>query len=262
MNSLDLNLIERGLYDRNFFNKIEIHPVLESTNVLAKDLAENGAENGTVIIANHQTGGKGRLGRSFYSPPNSGIYMSIVLRPTLSADCALLITSAAGVAVCRAIDKICGLYCDIKWVNDIYINNKKICGISAEASMDFQSYTLKYVVLGIGINITTDDFPSELTPKADSIKKHATKADFSRNQLISQVLNEIQIVYNDLTKKNFIFEYRNRSCVIGRDINVITGETSKIAFAVDINEFGHLIVKNVDGRIEALNTGEVSIRLI
>ncbi len=257
------NIIEREITslinNKQLFSNINVFETLKSTNITAKELASNGAKSGTVVIANEQTAGKGRLGRNFYSPQNSGIYMSVILRLDESIDCSLLITSGVSVAVCRAIENKYNVSPQIKWVNDVYINDKKICGILTEASINFENNKLDYIIVGIGINITTNDFPTELKTKAGSLHESLSEDTISRNSLIAEVLNQLEIVCNDLKKKTFIQEYKNRSCVLGCDIKMINGENQEIATAIDINEFGHLIVKTLDGNIKELNTGEISI---
>lgn len=263
MDKLNKNTIEQKL-NSSFFSNINIYNVLESTNITAKELANENAINGSVIIAEQQTSGKGRLGRSFYSPKNSGIYMSVILRLKQSIDCSLLITSAAAVAVCRAIEKIYNVNPQIKWVNDVYLNDKKICGILTEASINYKNNSLDYIIVGIGINVSTTDFPDDIKNRASSILSDeaiSTKK-ISRNELISEVLNQLEIICNDLEDKTFINEYKNRSCVLGCDINVISIDKQEFATAIDITDNGHLVVKTFDGEIKELSTGEITIRKV
>ena len=126
---------------------------LDSTNSYLKEMAAKGAQEGTIIIANRQSAGRGRLGRSFFSPEEKGIYMSILLRPDISLERAVLITSMAAVAVAEAIEQVSGIQTKIKWVNDIFLNKKKVCGILTEAGIDAETGTLEYAVLGIGVNV-------------------------------------------------------------------------------------------------------------
>lgn len=155
-----------SLYLNNEYSNIDIYTykLVSSTNDVAKTLALNGAKHGTVIISEEQSAGKGRLGRVFYSPANTGIYMSIILRPNLTAMDSVLITTSASVAICNAIQKVTGIECQIKWINDIYLNNKKVGGILTEASTNFESGTIDYLILGIGLNFNKpkESFPKEL----------------------------------------------------------------------------------------------------
>ena len=162
-----------SLYLNNEYSKIDIYTykLVSSTNDVAKTLALNGAKHGTVIISEEQSVGKGRLGRVFYSPANTGIYMSIILRPNLTAMDSVLITTSASVAICNAIQKVTGIECQIKWINDIYLNNKKVGGILTEASTNFESGTIDYLILGIGLNFNKpkESFPKELETIASSL---------------------------------------------------------------------------------------------
>ena len=251
------------LNDSSFYPEIQVHKVLESTNKTAKELANAGAPGGTVVIAEQQSGGRGRLGRSFCSPPGAGVYISILLRPSDSVETSMLVTSAAAVAVSRAIQKTCGLETQIKWVNDVYLDGKKLCGILTEASMNFENGALDYLVAGIGINLSSKDFPPELREIATSLKDHLGAGTPSRSCLAGAVLNEFQSVVNDLHEKSFLEEYRKRSFILGSEINIISPSgTTERSRAIDINEHGHLIVELTDGTQKALNSGEVSIRKI
>lgn len=263
MDKLNENAIKQKL-NSNFFSKINIYDVLESTNITAKELANKNAKNGSVILAEQQTAGKGRLGRNFYSPENSGIYMSVILRLDQSIDCSLLITSAAAVAVCRAIEKMYNVNPQIKWVNDVYLNHKKICGILTEASINYKNNSLDYIIVGIGINVSTTDFPNDIKNKASSILTNEVISNniISRNELIAEVLNQLEIICGDLEDRTFINEYKNRSCVLGCDINVISMDKQEFAKAIDITDNGYLIVKTIDGEIKQLSTGEITIRKV
>ena len=145
---------------------------ISSTNTVLKTMAAEGAREGLVLIAEEQTGGKGRMGRRFYSPPGSGLYMSILLRPGTEASRSTGITACAAVAVALAIEELSGRPANIKWVNDIYMDKRKVCGILTEASVDCESGLLNYAVVGIGINtlVPAGDFPQELQTIAGSAK--------------------------------------------------------------------------------------------
>ncbi len=226
-----------------------------STNTVAKELAEN-ALHGTLVIARHQTGGRGRLGRTFASPDDSGIYMSIILEP---ADAnAMLLTTAAAVAVCRAIEKICGQEPQIKWVNDIYLNGKKVCGILAEGVTDHITGQLSHVILGIGINCNADAIPEDLADIAGAVE-----GDFSINQLAAEVHKQMLALTEHPA---FIDDYRQRSMVIGKTVSVYKGgytpdKPGLPARVLDIDNAGGLKVIYTDGSRETLSTGEISIRL-
>jgi len=252
----------KHLKSRDFY-RLTVMERVDSTNTVLKRLAENGEAEGRVVIANEQTSGRGRMGRSFFSPPNSGVYISVLLRPKLSASDSLLITTAAAVAVCRAIEGVTGRAAAIKWVNDIYCAGKKVCGILTEASIDFESGALSYAVLGIGINITDPDggFPDELKDIATSIYEGKPYSSEVRGRLAAAVLDNFLEIYRELHTKSFMEEYRERSFVIGKEVYVISPSSREEAYVLGIDDDdARLIVKTADGGIKALSSGEISIR--
>ena len=174
--------------------KLDVFKTIDSTNNFAKSLAQLGAEHGTTVISEVQTQGKGRMGKNFYSPLGMGIYMSVIIRPKLSVEHSLLITSCAAVAVAEAIEKVSGIDCKIKWVNDIYAGNKKLCGILTEASVDVEQGGLEYAVVGIGLNVQNVTFPKNVADIATSIKLE-TNENVSRSLLAAE--------YSIALKKSF-----------------------------------------------------------
>ena len=234
---------------------------IDSTNRYLKELAADGAPEGTVIIAEKQSAGRGRLGRSFFSPEEKGIYMSILLRPDMELQRSVLITSMAAVAVARAIERISGVPALIKWVNDVFLNKKKVCGILTEAGIDTQKGTLDYAVLGIGVNVGIMEFPAELKEIATSVSNECGFA-VSKEVLIEEILKELEQWYPTLWDGSFLEESKKRSVLLGKDILVLNASAeggSYPAKAVDINELGNLIIER-NGVREVLNSGEVSIR--
>ena len=240
--------------------QLEVRPSVTSTNTLAKEMAAQGAKEGTVLIALEQTEGLGRMGRSFYSPQSSGIYFSIILRPKLKLEDALLITTATAVAVSQAIETVAGKPSSIKWVNDIYLGEKKVCGILTEASLNFESGSLEYAVVGIGINVDTKDFPEEISSVAGSLFCEKPKDSPITSILVAEVLNNISKCMKSMTDKTYLEEYRRRSFLIGKDILVLKGKDTFYAKAIEIDEKARLIVEYDDKTTEALNSGEVSVR--
>ena len=243
---------------KGFDNTIIVMDEVDSTNLELKRLAQGGANDGTVVIAEHQTSGRGRLGRSFFSPAGSGIYMSVLIKPSFEEEKAVLVTTAVSVAVCRAIERVSGKNPLIKWVNDLYLNNKKICGILTEAIRDAKSGRIEYIVIGIGINCAETDFPDDIKNIAGSICER--EECFSRNELIAEIIKEINILGDFADNKDFIDEYRRRSLVIGKEIRIL-GKTEEKATAIDIDENGGLVVKLSNGETKILSSGEISIRL-
>lgn len=236
---------------------ITIHKVTGSTNEDAKALAVAGAVHGTMVLAEEQTQGRGRLGRSFYSPKSSGVYMSIVLRPNLAITDAVLITTAASVAVSRAVEEVSDQTPGIKWVNDVFVNEKKICGILTEAVSGFESGVVECVVVGIGINVIDPGFPDEIKQVAGSLS--GQRSDFSRNRLAALVANHLLELSAALPDRSFLDEYRKRSILLGKPIRFLENNVWYDAVAVDVADSGGLVIETAAGR-RTLSSGEVSIR--
>lgn len=258
------------LKDPSLAGRIHVFRTVESTNLTAKKMALDGAPFGTVVISEEQTKGRGRMGRSFYSPPEGGIYMSFILKPRLDMAKSVLITTAASVAVCNAIEAVAGITCRIKWVNDIYIGEKKICGILTEAVSDFESGSIESIVCGIGINYSTV-FPEELSAIAGSLFEKQSGKGVSRNRLIAEVINQVLNIYDVMESKEFIEDYKTRSFVLGKEILIIPTvrpdterdlTTGIQGTAIDIDGNGGLVVRYRDGSTGTLNSGEISIRTI
>lgn len=241
--------------------RICVQRTVSSTNTVIKQYAAAAETQGLVVIADTQTAGRGRLGRQFYSPAGTGIYMSLLLRPQLAAEKAQLITTAAAVALAQAIDALAPVHAQIKWVNDIFINGKKTCGILTEAAFNIENGTLDYAVLGIGINAYTPlgGYPPEIGKIAASVFT-APAADL-RNRLAAEVLNRFMPLYTHLADKAYLAEYRARSCVVGKPVLVVQNGVSTPAVATGIDDDLHLLVQYENGEKAALSTGEISIRL-
>ena len=251
--------IERWLKTKTFAREMEIHETLDSTNNRAKTLAAQGAAHGLLVAADSQSGGRGRRGRNFFSPGASGIYVSFILRPKVSPEQASLLTSLAAVAAARAIETLAPADVKIKWVNDLYLGGKKICGILSEAGMDMETGGLDYAVVGIGVNVLPMEFPPELSGIATSIGNETGKT-VSRNRLIAEIANQLENLYGDLETGNFLEESRRRSNVIGRKVQVFEGGRSYPAEALGIDEKGKLIIRSPEGETH-LGFGEVSLKL-
>ena len=231
---------------------LEVYKILDSTNTECKRRVIDGAPHGLTILAEEQTGGKGRLGRNFYSPAKTGIYMSILVHPAFDGNDAMLLTTAASVAVCRGIKEVLHKETQIKWVNDIYLDGRKICGILTEAISNFEMGKIDSAIVGIGINYRTEDFPEEIR-------------DIPRNQLVAAILNAFWKIYDTLETREFIKEYRERSMVIGQQVRLQENGEWKEATALDIDDNGGLIVQmeEADGSTgkRVLQTGEITLRL-
>lgn len=239
---------------------LQVYPCVTSTNALAKDCGERGDAEGTVIIAAEQTAGRGRLGRVFYSPANTGLYMSILLRPSIPPTEALSVTTAAAVAICRAIERVSDKTAQIKWVNDVFCDGKKVCGILTEAALDAKTGSLSYAVLGIGINVQDPDggFPAELSGIAASV---FGKKDGDRAALAAAVLDEFFAIYRCLEAGTFVEEYRRRSMLAGRSILVSTSHGDREATAIEVDGDCRLRVRYASGEEATLSFGDVRIRI-
>lgn len=249
--------------------KYHVFDVVDSTNLVARTIDDCTVPH--IIVANEQTKGRGRLGRSFYSPANTGLYMTIVFRPDFSLDKSMLITTFAAIAVCRAIEQITGLHPKIKWVNDIYLNDKKICGIGTEAQTSFETGNIDKILIGIGVNCFAASMPEELLDVATFIENPLKE--FTRSDLAATIVNEFFSILEEADTKKLIREYKSRSFILGHQImiyNTITGsspdkDTKGIrARAIDIDQNGGLVVEYLEGRrmreMETITSGEVSIR--
>lgn len=240
--------------------QIEFHSEIGSTNVRAKELAVNGAAHGFAVLAERQQAGKGRFDRHFYSPEGCGVYISLILRPEWPAERASLLTPLAAVAVARAIERVCDLKPQIKWVNDVYVNQKKVCGVLCEAGFEPQSGKMQYVVMGIGVNVGQMRFPEELSEVATSLSNECGQR-LSRAEFTAVLFDEINALWAQMDAAGFMAEYRSRSCVLGRKVSVFRGNERYEARAVDIDGEGSLIIQLPGGEKKTLHSGEISVRL-
>lgn len=241
---------------------LRVFDSVDSTNLVLRSLANEGATEGTVVIAAEQTGGRGRKGRSFYSPQGTGVYISLLLKPRIAPDDATLITTTAAVAVSEAVEALSGEPAAIKWVNDVFLRGKKVCGILTEGSFDMESGQFEYAILGAGINVYEPDggFPAEIREIAGSVL--VSPAPDAKNRIIAEYLNRFLPLYRSLGSAKTNAEYRRRSFVLGKMVNVFAGDRATPAHAIDIDERCRLLVEYENGRRETLSSGEISVRLI
>lgn len=251
--------IEELLFDKDC--RVLTFDTIDSTNLYLKKLAEDGANEKTIVVANHQTNGKGRLGRSFYSPADSGIYFSILLKPNIELKNAVNVTTCAGVAMCLTLEKMFGIKPKIKWVNDIFVNDKKVCGILTEAAVDSDTNKPKYVVLGVGCNlfVPKDDFPTEISDIAGSVVQSKENSIADRNAVIAHFLNVFFELCASLGSSEIYEMYKERMFLLGQKVKVMSSEQFE-AEIIDINPDFSLKLKLENGEIFNLNTGEVSVR--
>ena len=233
---------------------------VNSTNTYAKKLALSGGKHGTLIAANHQIEGRGRHGHSFESPAGTGLYMTLILRPNVEISRFQMITIAAAVAVCLAIED---LYSDskgdvkIKWVNDVFFKGKKITGILTEAVTNFESGEIESVVTGIGINVSTQKFTEEVANLAGSIFSGDDEILFGRDELCARVADYLMDFAENLNTPSIINAYRERSLLTDEDITYMKNETQHAGHVIRIDDFGGLVIRNENNEEEILRAGEV-----
>jgi len=227
-----------------------------STSTDIRELIKENAPEGVVVVSERQTGGRGRSGKSFFSP-DGGVYFSALLKP--KAEEATFITQAAAVAVLKAIDKLCQKKCGIKWVNDLYFDNKKVCGILCEAVMRGGEF---YVILGIGINLLPPEggFPDDIKNIAGALFDEGEDVSLIKSKLPETILDIFDEYYKKLESRSFLKEYRENSIMSGKRIVVFKNEGNFEATAIEIDENSHLVIKKDNGEIEKLSSGEISIK--
>ena len=229
----------------------------DSTNSLAK--RELNSENGTVFIADCQTAGRGRNGKSWISKNEEGLWFSILLKPDKKVKELANLTLVVGLAVVKAINKLCNVNAMIKWPNDIILDDRKLCGVLCESVVN--NGHCECIVCGIGINILTTCFDEEISKIATSLKI-STKSEYSREEICAIILNEFEVLYIDYLEnglKNSISEYCKNCITIGKEISLVTNKENKKALAIDVNNDGELIVVS-DGETITVSSGEVSVR--
>ena len=242
--------------------RLHVFESVTSTNDLAKDLTpEDSAE---IVIADSQTRGRGRLGRSFSSPSGTGLYMSVCIKPDFDLNKSLFVTMAAAVAVCRAIEKTAGKRPRIKWVNDLFLEGRKICGILTEAQTSFESGQIDKLIIGIGVNCFPGSFPEDVSEIAGPISDDPMA--FSRSALATEIINELMTLLQSFTDRKFLTEYRRTCFILGKNIRIcnIGDGRGILARAIDIDRDGGLVVEYMEGphmrEIMTITSGEVSVR--
>lgn len=257
-NRISAELISAANSAKRLGCKMVILDETDSTNNAAKELAAQGAVHGTVVTADHQTSGKGRMGRKFVSPPGMGLYMSVVIRPEFSTLFAPLITSAAAVAAAEAVEKLCGRDVHVKWVNDLYLNGRKICGILTEASLGLEANSLDYAVIGIGINVRRFDFGDELRERVTSIEDE-TGVRVDRNILCAEVLDRLEYRLGQIESRGHLDEYRRRELLTGNRITANVGLERIEGIALGTDDNANLVVRLDDGSVRSLSSGEAEL---
>ena len=241
---------------------LTVLPTAPSTNALVREKANQGCPEGCIIIACEQTAGRGRYGRQFFSPVDSGVYLSLLLRPTAySPQQATCLTAAAAAAMCQAIEEVTGQQPGIKWVNDIFLHGKKVCGILTEAAVGLETGTLNYMVLGAGVNLypPAEGFPEEIRSIAGSVLERSCPE--AKNRLVGEFLNRFWDFYSHPECRAYLEDYRARSLAIGRNVTVLSAGKAVSAYAYGIDDDFRLLVRYENGDTEALSYGEIRIQL-
>ena len=238
--------------------------VVGSTGSVLDDLkgqAAAGAPAWSVLIAEEQTAGRGRFGRPFYSPKGAGLYVGILLRPKLTAAETLFITTSAAVAVCEALESVCPEPCEIKWVNDVFLRGRKVCGILTEASFSVESGGLDRAIVGIGVNIRDTAFPPELQGIATSVFEGRECPAETRAKIAAKLLERFRYYVENIPQRAFYAEYKRRSFVVGKRVEVRSGDLCEGGVTLDLDENCFLKVRLDSGQEKLLSGGEVSIKV-
>lgn len=241
---------------------LTVLPTAPSTNALVREKANQGCPEGCIIIACEQTDGRGRYGRQFFSPGDTGVYLSLLLRPTAySPQQATCLTAAAAAAMCQAMEAVTGQQPGIKWVNDIFLHGKKVCGILTEAAVGLETGTLNYMVLGAGVNLypPAEGFPDEIQSIAGSVLERSCPE--AKNRLVGEFLNRFWDFYAHPECRTYLEDYRARSLAIGRNVTVLSAGKAVSAYAYGIDDDFRLLVRYENGDTEALSYGEIRIQL-
>ena len=239
---------------------VEYLESVDSTNTYAKLLAQDRDVTEYVVVSDLQTDGRGRMGRSFYSPSKNGVYMSFILRPNLALQDTQLLTIAAAVAVVQSIKQLYDVDVDIKWLNDIYSNKRKLCGILTEGEIVLESSSYRYLILGLGINVYTDSQLPESIQSIYTALDAVVSQPIDRNQLVGAIINNFYDIYQGIPQNRdaLLHEYKASSIVLGEVVHV-NNDPNQSFTAIDIDDHGYLIVEDDEHNRHILNAGEVSI---
>ena len=248
--------------DYPWADRLQYFDSIDSTNTHLKQLAAEDAPHGTVLIADRQSGGRGRLGRSFLSPPGMGIYMSLLLRPQCAPSQLMHLTCASATVLCDALERSVGFRPGIKWTNDLVYGQRKLAGILTELGLAAGG-TTDYAIIGIGVNCCQQisDFPPEIQSIAGSLSM-VTGTPIHRSQVAAAMMEALWKMSETLlsSKPALLKQYRADCVTIGKEISVLRGSDVRHGIALDVDDAGALVVRYDSGETEAVNSGEVSIR--
>lgn len=256
-----VQVTESGMHTEWAGRRLVFYETTDSTNVRAKHLAEQGAEHGTLVVAEEQTAGRGRKGRDWLSPSGSNLYFTLLLRPDCPADCAPMLTLVMALAVSEAIQQVCGVNAGIKWPNDLVAEQKKLCGILTEMELDGRQ--IRHVVIGVGVNVKKQSFPAELAERATTLEAAAGKT-VERKLLLEKIMECFEADYRSFLRTGELSllrqAYNSRLVNCGRQVRVLDPAGEYSGMAEGINERGELLVRTADGGIRQVYAGEVSVR--
>lgn len=260
---LSREAILSALGDHPWKDQIDFRDTITSTNTVLKQLAAEGAPDGSVIVAGEQTQGRGRLGRDFVSPKDSGIYLSVLLRPRCTPQELFPVTSLAAIAVSDAAESAAGVPVSIKWPNDLIANGRKLGGILTEISVEWETASVDYLIIGIGINCTQkeEDFPSELRSTATSLAMAGAKQ-VDRSRLAAAMIQNLSKldISRMASEPHWLEIYRSRCVTLGKPVRVLQAGRERFGTAIDMDDSFGLIVRFADGSTETVSSGEVSVR--
>ncbi|MFZ3123358.1 MAG: biotin--[acetyl-CoA-carboxylase] ligase [Thermodesulfovibrionales bacterium] len=271
----ELKILVRG----DFGKEIIFHESIDSTNTLAMELAEKGVPHGTVIIADRQFKGKGRLGRTWFSPPKGNIYMSVIVRPEIEPKDATLLTIMSAISCARAVRNLTGIEVKIKWPNDLMVSERKLGGILTEMKSDQDRIVFAVIGIGINVNASIDAFPSDVRAVAASVIEELRRKEttplcpplarggwggekISRTLIIAAILNELERWFKVLIKGGriqLINEWKKLSSTLGRKVKVVSGRDAISGIAEDIDDEGMLILRLPSGGLKKISAGDVTM---
>ncbi len=248
---IEYYLKNKGAYHIQVFNEVT------STNTLSKQFNEEEIIHRRVVVAGAQSKGRGRSSKSFFSPESTGVYFSMTLSKQLIVTDLSVMTTLVAVGVARAIEAMCAREAQIKWVNDIYIDRKKVAGILSEASFSVENREIEYVVIGIGINVfpPKNGWPQEIKASATSVFEEQIQD--ARNKIIAEVLNQLELVFEDESRDCLMYEYHQRSLVIGKKIRILRNNKEEEVQVIDINARAELVVLDNEQKERVCNSGEI-----
>ncbi len=241
----------------DFDCEVELLKTVDSTNLYLK--RKDNTYKNTLVVAKNQTAGKGRHGKSFYSDEN-GIYMSFLLNKSIPSSKVYLLTTTAAVSVTETLNELFGIDAKIKWVNDIYCNNKKLCGILCEGVLNNEGCYEKSII-GIGINIFKSPFPVDISDIAISLEEIIEKREIDRNLIISSVVNKFYDLIHNHSENDLVERYKSLSFMLDKTITVISADGDYTAKVLDIDSIAQLVIQKQNGEVLSLNSGEISIIL-